>query len=297
MSLFSNYSPEDVVYITSKKIAQELRNSQPQQKVPLNFKKISGIKKAAPELQKYITDIDNNETPTDDIIVGGSSAAFTQIKKYRVPKDLDISTPYLDKEVRNIAQILRTKYGSRNVVITPKITVDMGGRDIDVVIIKIKSKKGLLIDAVDIKHEKDSGFISVLQHPKLKIGRIFVEPLGYLIHRKATAIKQKYVDKIKAGSVPKARARKDIKDFQVMAKSVPDFKRKNLHLYMTEFEKSLVSFDDIPDKDEPQSQTSTDLFGGVPVIGGISDPFGTGSFFKLNKKRTGTEISQEFKLW
>lgn len=295
MSLFSNYPPEDVVYITSKKIAQELRHSQPQQKVPLNFKKISGIKKAAPELQKYIEDIDNNNTDSDDIVVGGSSAAFTQVKKYRVPKDLDISTPYLDKEVRNISTILKQKYGSQNVVITPKITVDMGGRDVDVVIIKIKSKKGILVDAVDIKHERDTGLISVFKHPKLKIGSIFVEPLGYLIHRKATAIKQKYVDKIKEGSLPKARARKDIKDFQFMAKSVPDFKRKNLQIYMTEFEKNLVKFDDIPEVDEPKETLSIDIFSGVPVLGGNIDPFGTGDFFKPNRKKL--ETPQKFKLW
>lgn len=305
MSLFDNQTPEDIVYITSKKISQELRNSEPEQKKPLDFKKISGIKRAAPELQKYIEDIDNNADPSDDIIVGGSSATFTQIKKFRVPKDLDISTPYLEKEVRNIATILKAKYGANNVVITPKIRVLMGGKDVDVVQIKIKNDKGQLIDAADIKHEVNDGVLSVNVHPKIKIGNIYVEPLGYLLERKAIAIKEKYRDKINKGAIPKARARKDINDFRTIAKSFPDFHRKNLSLYMTAFEKNLTRFDDIPEVDAPKEATSMNMFGGDLVIGGMSDPFGTSGFFMKKesvkvppkkKKLNPLQISG-FKLW
>lgn len=309
MTLFDNLPPEEIVYVTSKKISQELRNSEPEQKKPLDFKKISGIKRAAPELQKYIEEIDNNATPDDDIIVGGSSATFTQVKKFRVPKDLDISTPYLDKEVRNISTILKSKYGAQNVVITPKIRVVMGGKDVDVVQIKIKNDKGQLVDAADIKHEVDTGYgfgtISVNKHPKIKIGNIYVEPLGYLLERKATAIKEKYSDKIKKGELPRARTRKDINDFRIIAKSFPDFNRKNLSLYMTAFEKNLTRFDDIPEVDAPKETTSMDIFGGAPVIGGMGDPFGTGGFFSSRKesvkippkkKNSPLQISG-FKLW
>jgi hypothetical protein len=296
----SNQTPEDIVYITSKKISQELRNSEPEIKKPLNLSRISGIKKAASELQKYIEEIDNNASPDDDIVVGGSSATFTQMKKFRVPKDLDISTPYLNKEVRNIAIILRNKYGANNVVITPKIRVMMGGKDVDVVQIKIKGNNGKLIDAADIKHEVDDGFMSVNVHPKIKIGNMYVEPLGYLIERKAIAIKEKYRDKIKQGVVPKARARKDIDDFRVMTKSVPDFHKKNLQLYMTEFENNLVSFNKIPKIDAPKTMN-----GSVPVIGGFSDPFGTSGFFLRTesvqmpprKKKSNPLQIQGFKLW
>lgn len=304
MSIYDNQSPEDIVYITSKKITQELENSEPSIKRPLDLKKISGIKKAAPELQKYIEDIDNNETPDDDIIIGGSSATSTQVKKFRVPKDLDISTPYLEKEVRNISAILKSKYGANNVVITPKIRVLMAGKDVDVVQIKIKDSRGNLVDAADIKHEVDDGFISVHKHPKIKIGRIYVEPLGYLLKRKAIAIKEKYVDKIKQGAIPKARARKDIKDFKAIAKSYPDFTTKNLKVYMTEFERNLTNFKNIPAKDAPK-EISQDIFGGSPIIGGMNDPFRTSGFFikkesvkvPPKKKKLNPLQIQEFKLW
>jgi len=145
MSIYDNLPPEEVVYVTSQKIARELKHSEPEIKKPLDLKKISGIKKAAPELQKYIEDIDSNETPDDDIIIGGSSATFTQVKKFRVPKDLDISTPFLDKEVRNISAILRKNYGVSNVVVSPKFRTEMDGHDVDVVQIKIKDSRGNLV--------------------------------------------------------------------------------------------------------------------------------------------------------
>src|SRR4030067_2674168 len=253
MSIYDNLPPEEVVYVTSQKIARELRNSEPEQKKPLDFKKISGIKKAAPELQKYIEDINSNETPHDDIIIGGSSATFTQVKKFRVPKNLDISTPFLNKEVRNIAVILRQKNGASNVVVSPKFRTEMDGKDVDVVQIKIKDSQGNLVDAADIKYEVDTGMgfgtISVSKHPKLRIGRLYVEPIGYLIHRKASAIEKSYVRKIKEGKPIRARARKDINDFKVMTKSVPDFNRKNLNVEINAFEKSLTDYDKIPAKD------------------------------------------------
>lgn len=308
MALFDNLSPEEIVYVTSKKITQELEHSEPAIKKPIDFKKISGIKKAAPELQKYIEDIDNNATPDDDIIIGGSSATFTQVKKFRVPKDLDISTPYLEKEVRNISAILKNKYGAQNVVVTPKLRVMMGGKDIDVIQIKIKNAKGQLVDAADIKHEVDTGYgfgtISVNKHPKIKIGRIFVEPLGYLLKRKSIAIKEKYIDKIKKGEVPRARAKKDIKDFKSIAESYPDFNRKNLKVYMSEFEKNLTHFNKIPEQDAPAQITSAGIFGETPIIGGMGDPFGASGFFAKKdvvktspKKKINPLQISGFKLW
>ncbi len=304
MTLFDNQSPEDIVYLSSNKIARELRHSEPQIKKPLDFSKISGIKKAAPELQKYIEDIDSNETPDDDIIVGGSSAAFTQVKRIRVPKDLDISTPYLNKEVRNIAAILRQKYGANKVVITPKFTANIGGKKIEVVQIGIGTKDKY-VEAVDIKHEINDGFMSVSKHPSVKIGRIFVEPIGYLIERKAAAIKQYYSDEIKRGNLPKPRMKKDIDDFKAQASSVPDFHTKNLQLYMTAFEQNLLHYKEIPKakpknrfKDQPQSQPNN-------LFGGVNDPFGAGGFFMRKesvevppkKKKLNPLQITGFKLW
>lgn len=301
MALFDNLQPEEIVYISSKKIAQELRHSEPEVKKPLDFTKISGIKKAAPELQKYIEDIDSNATSKDDIIIGGSSASFTQIKKFRVPKDLDITTPYLNKEVRNISLILRSKYGAQNVIVSPKFRANMGGKDIDVVQIKIKNEKGQLVDAADIKHEVDDGFMTVNVHPKIRIGKMYYEPLGYLIERKASAIKQSYLDKIKQGTLPRARAKKDIDDFRKMSKSVPDFQKKNLSLYMTAFEKNITRFDDIPAVDAPkQAIPSGGIIGGSDPFGASGfSMFGGGSSSSTTKKpaRKNPLEAQGFKLW
>jgi hypothetical protein len=298
MALFDNLPPEDVVLVTSQKIAKELRHSEPQQRKPLDFKKISGIRKAAPELQKYIEEEDKYD---DEVIVGGSTAAFTQIKKFRVPKDLDLSAKHLDREVQNIALILKKNYGASNVIIKPKFRVNMGGKELDVVQIAIKSKNGEPVDAVDIKHEVDTGFgfgtISVHKHPAIRIGNIYFEPMGYLIERKATSIKEKYVDKIKAGKLPRARVRKDINDFRVMAQSVPDFKRKNLKIYMNEFEKNLTAFDDIPEKDAPEEKIEAgfSLFGG---FGNGTDPFGAGGFFGTRKTAKKSPLEAKgFRLW
>ena len=292
MSIYDNLPPEDVVYITSQKISKELRSSEPEQKKPLDFKRISGIKKAAPELQKYIEDIDSNETPDDDIIIGGSTATLMQVKKFRVPKDLDISTPYLNKEVRNIAAILKQKYGTSNVVVSPKFRTEMDGRDVDVVQIKIKDSKGNIIDAADIKQEVSGGFgiISVRGHPKVRIGKMYVEPLGYLIHRKASAIEKSYVRKIKEGKPIRARAKKDIKDFKVMVKSVPDFRRKNLQVDMIAFEKSLTDYDKIPAKDPEQILSSP-----MMTMFGDNTGFGLSDFFKSTKKKN--VLKEEFRLW
>jgi len=299
MSVYDNLPPEEVVYVTSQKIARELKHSEPEQKIPLDLKKISGIKKAAPELQKYIEDIDSNNTETDDIVIGGSSATFTQVKKFRVPKDLDISTPYLDKEVKNITAILRQKYGVSNVVVSPKFRTEMDGRDVDVVQIKIKDSRGNLVDAADIKHEVDTGMgfgiIYVNKHPKLRIGRLYVEPIGYLIHRKASAIEKSYVRKIKEGKPIRSRARKDIEDFKKMAKSIPDFSRKNLHIEMNAFEQSLTNYDKIPTKDPAETLGSQ---AGLGLVG-ESAPLGIADFFALqNKSKKKNPLNtQGFKLW
>jgi hypothetical protein len=295
MVLFNNQTPEEIVYITSRKISRELKDSEPEQKNPLDFKKISGIKKAAPELQKYIEDIDNNDTEDDDIIVGGSSAAFTQMKKFRVPKDLDITVPYLERVVQKIVSILKQKYGANNVVVTPRFRINLGGKEIDVVQIGIGNKKKY-VEAVDIKCEVNNGFISVHKHPSIKVGKLFVEPMNYLIRRKAATIKQHYVDEIKKGLQPKPRTKKDIDDFIVMSESMPDFYKKNLQTDMKNFKENLSQYKNIPNSKPINRFTDKAQI--------ITDPFGTSNFFKmkseeipLQKRKVNSSQIQRFKLW
>ena len=296
MALFDNYKPEDVVYITSKKISQELRNAEPEIKRPIKFTKIKGVKKAATELQNYV-----EHDP--ELVVGGSTATWMQVKKFRVPKDLDLSAEHLEREVNNIAMILRQKYGTNNVVITPKVRVNMGGKEVDVVQIGIGTPQSY-VDAVDVKHEVDEGFITVHRHPSIRIGNFNVEPLGYLIHRKAVSIKQNYVDEIKKGKLPKPRMRKDIDDFMVTSKSVPDFQRKNLQVYMDAFEKNLLK--DIPSEPATKAvkvpQPQINLFG-LGGLGSNGDPFGISGFIEPKSTSTATKKKVNplnvsgFQLW
>ncbi len=296
MALFDNLPPEEIVYVSSKKIATELRHSEPEIKRPIKFEKIKGIKKAAKELQDYV-----ERDP--ELVVGGSTATWTQVKKFRVPKDLDLSAEHLDREVNNIVAILRKKYGENKVVVVPKFRARMGNKDVDVVQIGIGTKESY-VDAVDIKHEVDEGFITIHTHPAIKIGNIRVEPLGYLLERKAVSIKQNYVDEIKQGRIPKPRMRKDIDDFRNIAKSFPDFHKKNLKIYMTKFESNLLK--DIPEepktkavKVQPEAE-----FGMFSGFGRSNDPFGAGGFFApksteigIKKKKVSPIEAQGFKLW
>jgi len=98
---------EDII-----KYVETYKYNEPEIQRPLDFKNVKTIKKVAKPLQQYIEDIDSNSNPADDIIVGGSGAAYAQVKGFRKPDDLDLSTNpmYINAVKRHIISILKQKY-------------------------------------------------------------------------------------------------------------------------------------------------------------------------------------------
>lgn len=225
---------EEVVYIDSSKKYSKIpepeeifdnlklyQNIEPETKRPLDFSKIKSIRKVAKPLQRYIENIDTNSNPNDDIIVGGSGAAWTQLKKSRLPNDpdLEVSPEYIERTRRDIIKIIKNKY--KNVTIQ-QLTI--GNENTKVIQILINGHP-----AVDIKAHKQIGtrlnvhfedlYHEILTRPPIRIGKIYYTHLSELYFRKGRSVIEKYHQNKKDGKEIPERVEKDFSDFMNMTKS------------------------------------------------------------------------------
>ncbi len=230
-----NASPDEVkikkaLAVPSKTFLRDLveyhKDTEPELRRPLNFKKVKYLKKVAAPMKEYIERINTNDTPDDDIVIGGSAAAWTQVWGARKPKDLDLYTQKMYQLKRDIIAILSRKYknvSSRSLIIKKDGTkvIQVMINDRPVVDIKSHVKVGTSIHIFD----RDI-FYDFKAMPPLRIGNIFYEPAAELLARKARGINHAYYEKIAEGKPIGDRVQKDVDDFFTIAKSLDRSKKR-----------------------------------------------------------------------
>jgi hypothetical protein len=230
-----NKSPDEVkikkaLAVPSKTFLRDLveyhRNTEPEIRRPLNFKKVKYLKKAAAPLKDYIERINTNDTPEDDITIGGSAAAWTQVWGARKPKDLDLYTKKMYQLKRDIIAILSRKYNnvsSRAVIIKKDGTkvIQVMVNDRPVVDIKLHIKTGTAITIFDKEI-----FYDFKSMDPIRIGKIFYQPINELFARKARGINSSYYDKLDRGEPVGDRIQKDVDDFFAISKSLDRSKNR-----------------------------------------------------------------------
>lgn len=219
-----------VLAVPSKTFLRDLveyhKDTEPELRRPLNFKKIKYIKKVAVPMKEYIERINTNDTIEDDIVIGGSAAAWTQVWGVRKPKDLDLYTKKMYQLKKDVIAILSRKYkniSSRAIIIkrdgTRVIQVMINNKP--VVDIKSHIKTGTSINIFD----KDI-FYDFKSMSPLRIGNIFYVPVNELLVRKAQGINRYHYEKIERGEPPGDRVKKDLDDFFTISRSLDRSKGK-----------------------------------------------------------------------
>lgn len=209
-----------------KDIIEFHKDTEPEIKKPLNFSSIKSVKKVAKPLKEYIENINTNETTEDDIVIGGSSAAYVQIKNFRKPHDLDLYTKKMYELKGDLIKILSKKYKN---ITSEAITIKRDGSKViqikvnDVPVIDIKShvEKGTILHIFD-----QDIFYDFRSKPPIKIGNIFYVPASELLARKGQAINRFYYSPLKLGKPIGKRVNKDVKDFYTIKESLDRSKNK-----------------------------------------------------------------------
>lgn len=230
-----NVSPDEIkikkaLAIPSKTFLRDIieqhKDTEPEIRRPLNFKKVKYLKKAAAPLKEYIERTNTNDTTDDDIVIGGSAAAWTQVWGVRKPKDLDLYTQKMYQLKQDIVAILSRKYrnvSSRAIIIKKDGTkvIQIMVNDRPVVDIKSHIKTGTAIHIFD----KDI-FYDFKSMNSIRIGNIFYTPVNELLARKAQGINRSYYDKLDRGEPVGDRIQKDLDDFFTIARSLDRSKKK-----------------------------------------------------------------------
>lgn len=204
------------------------QNTEPEVKRPLNFNIVHTVKKVAKPLQQYVEKIDSNSNSKDDIVIGGSGAAYTQVKKFRRPHDLDLETSplYMERVKHAVIRILSQKYQH---ITTRNLT--MGKDGLKVIQILVNGRP-----AVDIKAHRSVGTIlsvfdvgmynHISTQPPIKIGKIFYTHINELFSKKAEALKHSYYGNKRLGKAIPERVKKDVRDFKTIQKSLSKGKKR-----------------------------------------------------------------------
>ncbi len=204
----------------------------PEVQRPLNFNIVHSIKGVAKPLQQYIEKVDSNSTPDDDIILGGSAATWTQVKKFRRPHDLDLETApqNMNNAKNHIVRILQSKY-SANSITTRNLTI--GTDNTKVIQILVKNRP-----VVDIKEHHSAGtliyahygdiYYEIKTRAPIKIGRIYYTHISELFERKGKALLEGYHTAKKQGKEIPERTEKDFNDFISLGNSFNQNPKKNI---------------------------------------------------------------------
>ena len=207
--------------------------TEPELRRPLNFKKVKYLKKAAKPLKEYIERTNTNDTLEDDIVIGGSAAAWTQVWGARKPKDLDLYTKKMYKLKTDIIAILSRVYknvSSRAIIIKKDGTkvIQIMVNDKPVVDIKSAKEVGTYINILDPDITGDfKGYKFSIPAP-IRIGNIFYSSINELLARKALGINNAYYDKKAKGEPVGDRIQKDVDDFFMIAKSLDRSRAKGI---------------------------------------------------------------------
>ncbi len=195
---------------------------------PLNFHIVHTIKKVAKPLQQYVKKVDTNSITRDDIVIGGSGAAYTQVKRARRPHDLDFetSTANMNNVKNKVIQILNKKYKN---ITTRQLEVGTDKTKVIQVLVKgrpvldIKAHKGvgtiLNVFYGDLYHE-------IMTKPPIKIGNIYYTRIGELFFRKGRILIDSYHKNKKLGKEIPERIEKDLKDFFIFTNSLSKTNKK-----------------------------------------------------------------------
>ncbi len=207
-------------------IIELYKDTEPEIKRPLRFGEIPTIKKSSKSIKKYIERINTNYTDDDDIVVGGSGAAYTQVRGIRKPHDLDLHTKYMYKVKDDLIKILSRKY--KNISSQAVLIKKDGSKVIQILIddepvIDIKSdvKVGTTLHIFDKEIYYD-----FKSQPPIKIQNIFYVRVNELLARKGQGINRFYYDKIAREEPVGHRVEKDVRDFYTIAKSLKRSARK-----------------------------------------------------------------------
>lgn len=195
-------------------ILENFGHDEPEIQRPLNFRIIKTIQKSATPIQKYV----EKHTTDEDIVIGGSSAIYSQLGSFRRPKDLDVYTSHVLRLKTDVMNILRQKYHN---VTAGNIYLRDGHR---IVQILINGKP-----AVEIHHSMKSGtLIHVFsdeihydfktQDP-LFIGKMRYLRIGTVLAQKVKAIGENYYNASPLTGT-RRRVRKDVRDYRKISKSL-----------------------------------------------------------------------------
>ncbi len=209
-------------------IIESHKNTDPEIRRPLNFNIVQTTKKVAKPLKQYIQRINTNTIKQDDIVVAGSGAAWTQVKKARRPHDIDLETniQYMNRVKRDIINILSRKYTnitSKNIQIqadgTKVIQIMVRGRP--VVDIKSHKRTGTILNIFDKEI-----YYNFKTQPPIKIQNIYYTRISELLARKGQGINRYYYTPKREGKPIGVRVEKDVKDFFIFEDSLKKSKSK-----------------------------------------------------------------------